>query len=203
MSEPVYERIETTSDREDFLKRLERADGEWLGFDADARFVFGYPKRSGVFSESVELEIQRSGLTNPKHSVRVVAAGSTVSEPFGSDEEAKRHFAARVEEARKAERIGVVRVQRLFGRTVVEEEVVIQNVAATIERFLDSQSLTFLGVLAGVALTVGFGFDAAFAWWAGVLAALVSLAVTIGALRWRLSRGALVRLAAWTLRQAR
>ena len=50
------------------------------------------------------------------------------------------------------------RSSRLFGRTLIEEEVVIQNLSGTVGQFLDSQSLTFLGVLTGVVIAVGFGF---------------------------------------------
>jgi hypothetical protein len=198
MSEPVYERLESTSDSDDFLRRLEGEDGEWLGIDAEARFVFGYPKRSGVMSASVELEVQRSGLTDPKHSVRVIASGSTVSEPFATEDEAKQQFALRVREAGEADRLGVVRVQRLFGRTVVQEEVVIQNASLAVEQFLDSQSLTFLGVVATIVIAFGFGFGV-IAWWVGVLAAIVSLVITLGVLRWPPSRRLLVRAAAWSL----
>jgi hypothetical protein len=37
---------------------------------------------------------------------------------------------------------GVVRVERLFGRTVVQREVVIQDATIAVAQFLDNQSLT-------------------------------------------------------------
>ena len=139
---------------------------------------------------------------------RVVGCGGyflDMSEPAHerievSVDQAKDCFSSRVREEGEADRFGVVRIQRLFGHTLIQEEVAIQNMSGTVEQFLDSQSLTFLGVLATIVIAVGFGFGIV-AWWAVLFAALLSLALTIGALRWKPSRRTLVRLSAWTLGQ--
>jgi len=137
MSEPVYERLESTTSRTELLRRLERSDGDWLGMDAEARFVLGYPKRSGGITGTIGLEVHRAGLPDPVHSVRVIAAEATVTEPFETEAGAKAHFASRVEEARETDRLGIVHVERLVGGKVVEHESVSQNVSATVEELLD------------------------------------------------------------------
>jgi hypothetical protein len=111
-------------------------------------------------------------------------------------------FERRIEEARRSDRIRIVVIRRLVSGTVAAEEVVVpHSLERSFEHFLDSQSLTFLGVIAGIVLTLGVSFAGFFNWWAGLVAALGSLLVTLGVLRWGSSRRGLVRLAAWALRR--
>jgi hypothetical protein len=64
------------------------------------------------------------------------------------------------------------------------------SVSAEVERALNDVRLAVLGILVGVALTVGFGVPCS--WWVQVLAGLGAFAVGCVLIRWRWSRNHLM-----------
>ena len=201
-SEPVYQRIEAFSGRGELLRKLQEGGGDWLGQDTEGRFVFGYPKRSGGMIAELAAVVKRAEGHDDTHTVQIAEPGSTITNPFPDEGAARMAFQRRIDEVRHSERIRIVVVRRLVAGNVVEEEVVVpQSLERAFEHFLDSQSLTFLGVIAGLVLTFGVSFAGFFKWWVGLVAAVGSLLFTLGVLRWAPSRRGLVHLAAWALRR--
>ena len=71
---------------------------------------------------------------------------------------------------------------------------------AEVEELLDEESIAVLGILLAVALECGFAFAKLVAWWAGIAAAPIALALLITVLKLRASRRLVVRLARWVVR---
>jgi membrane protein YdbS with pleckstrin-like domain len=69
-----------------------------------------------------------------------------------------------------------------------------------LEELLDEESIAVLGILLAVALECGFAFAKLVAWWAGLAAAPIALAVLITVLKLRPSHRLIVRFASWAVR---
>jgi len=56
VSDPIYRRVEAIEDDETLVRRLEEGAADWLAIDDRGRYLFGFPRRSGLIFDSVVVE---------------------------------------------------------------------------------------------------------------------------------------------------
>ena len=125
----MYERIEFVRNAESLWGKIE-SKWDWLGVHPDKQFVVGYPRRREGIKLTASGTVVKKGATEGEHGVRVRVPRTdhpAGTDWYASEQQAKAAYGQTVERERKASGPGIVKVERVEQRKVVEREFVVRR----------------------------------------------------------------------------